>query len=94
MEWIDALGLAKKLSKVGSPKDAQSKINKKQGPKDIVRIDSPEQSVPGSQWHAHCKCGSGYHLDGSIHDTSRGRISFSKKTIEWLNTHDWSIYKK
>ena len=94
VEWVDALGLAKKLSQVGSPKDAQSKINKKQGPKDIVRIDSPEQSVPGSQWHAHCKCGSGYNLDGSIHDTSRGRISFSKKTIEWLNSHGWSIYKK
>ena len=92
--WVGPLGLARTGNKSSGPKVAQSKINKKQGPKDIVRIDSPEQSVPSSQWHAHCKCGSGYNLDGSIHHKSRGEVSFSKKTLDWLNDHGWSIPKQ
>ena len=95
VEWIDALGLAKKRVGVGgTPKQAQSKVNKDQAPGDITRIDEPEESVPSSQWHAHCKCGSGYNLDGTIHDKGKGKVSFSRKTIDWLNSHGWSIPTK
>ena len=95
VEWIDALGLAKKRVGVGgTPKQAQSKVNKDQAPGDITRIDEPEESVPSSQWHAHCKCGPGYNLDGTIHDKGKGKVSFSRKTIDWLNSHGWSIPTK
>ena len=93
--WVDPLGLAKKKGVVGgTPKQAQIKVNREQAPSDIVRIDEPEQSVPKSQWHAHCPCGSGYNLDGTIHDKGKGDVAFSKKTIEWLNNHGWEIPKK
>lgn len=93
--WIDPLGLAKKSGlSSGTPKQAQSKVNKDQAPADITRIDEPEQSVPNSQWHAHCKCGSGYNLDGTVHDKGKGDVTFSRKTIDWLNNHGWSIPPK
>jgi hypothetical protein len=34
--------------------------------KGTVKGDGSLLTVPHSQWHAHCKCGSGYNLDGSI----------------------------
>jgi RHS repeat-associated protein len=90
--WVDPSGLAKKGAQSGgTPKQAQSKVRRGQAPAEITRIDEPEQSVPSSQWHAHCKCGSGYNLDGSIHDKGKGDVTFSKKTKEWLNDHGWSI---
>ncbi|CAI8851894.1 RHS repeat protein [Pseudomonas chlororaphis] len=50
VEWIDPLGLAKNSGRsCGSPKQAQSKVNKDQAPADITRIDEPEYSVPNSQ---------------------------------------------
>lgn len=92
LNWVDPLGLAKKGAQSGgTPKQAQSKVRRGQAPAEITRIDEPEQSVPSSQWHAHCKCGSGYNLDGSIHDKGKGDVTFSKKTKEWLNDHGWSI---
>jgi len=36
----------------------------------------------------------GYNLDGSIHDKGKGEVKFSKKTIDWLNSHGWSIPAK
>ncbi|MNV21172.1 hypothetical protein D3C71_1121000 [compost metagenome] len=94
MEWIDPLGLAgKKGNSSGTPKQAQAKVAKGQAPSDITRIDGPEASVPNSQWHAHCKCGSGLNLDGSIHDKGRGDVTFSRKTIEWLRDHGWESLK-
>jgi hypothetical protein len=42
----------------------------------------------------HSKCGSGYNLDGSIHDKGKGGVTFSKKTIDWLNSYGWSIPSK
>lgn len=93
LKWIDPLGLAKVCSE-GSPKDAQKKIDKGQGPKDIKRIDEPEpDSVPGSQWHAHqTKSVKGrnpaLNQDGSAHD---GLPSFSKKTLKWLKAHGWKV---
>ncbi len=95
VDWIDPLGLAKNsVRSGGTPKQAQSKVNKDQAPAEITRIDEPEHSVPNSQWHAHCKCGSGYNLDGSIHDKGKGDVTFSRKTIDWLNNHGWSIPPK
>ncbi len=92
VNWIDPLGLAK-VKEQGTPKQAQRKVEKKQGPSEITRIDGPEISVPNSQWHAHCKCGSGYNQDGTIHDKGKGDVTFSRKTIEWLNIHGWKISK-
>lgn len=85
--WIDPYGLA------GCPKQAQNKVRKGQGPRDIHRIDAPEQSVPGSQWHAHqsqMKDGKrpALNQDGSYHD---GKPDFSKKTLKWLEEHGWTI---
>ncbi|MBC3256641.1 RHS domain-containing protein [Pseudomonas paralactis] len=95
VEWIDPLGLAKKKGgSGGTPKQAQTKVKREQAPPEIVRIDGPEQSVPNSQWHAHCPCGSGYNLDGTIHDKGKGDVTFSNKTIDWLNNHGWEIPKK
>ncbi|MBV6290214.1 RHS repeat-associated core domain-containing protein, partial [Pseudomonas aegrilactucae] len=92
INWVDPLGLSKKKEQ-GTPKQAQRKNEKKQGPSDITRIDEPEMSVPNSQWHAHCKCGSGYNQDGTVHDKGKGDVTFSRKTIDWLNDHGWSIEK-
>nr|WP_225777269.1 RHS repeat-associated core domain-containing protein [Pseudomonas sp. Marseille-Q3773] len=92
LEWIDPLGLAK-VKPSGTPKQAQQKVRREQAPTEITRIDAPEKDVPKSQWHAHCPCGSGYNQDGSIHDKGKGEVTFSKKTIEWLNTHGWRIEK-
>ncbi|NIF22818.1 RHS repeat-associated core domain-containing protein, partial [Candidatus Pantoea multigeneris] len=90
--WVDPLGLAKVVCS-GTPKDAQKKVTKGQGPKDIKRIDEPEQSVPGSQWHAHqTKPEKGknpaLNQDGSTHD---GPPSFTKKTLKWLQEHGWNV---
>jgi len=93
LTWSDPFGLAK-VCGGGSPKDAQKKIDKGQGPKDIKRIDEPEpDSVPGSQWHAHqTKSVKGknpaLNKDGSTHD---GPPSFHKKTLKWLKDHGWNV---
>jgi len=69
---VNPLGLAKVIC-AGTPKDALKNVNRGQGPKDINRIDEPEQSVPRCQWYAHqTKPEKGKHpasnQDGSIHD--------------------------
>jgi len=90
--WIDPWGLSKDTC-VGTPRDAQKKVERGQGPRDIKRIDEPEQSVPVSQWHAHqTKPEKGknpaLNQDGSIHD---GTPTFSKKTLKWLRSYGWNI---
>ncbi|KVF74560.1 hypothetical protein WS75_16085 [Burkholderia sp. FL-7-2-10-S1-D7] len=92
--WIDPLGLMGKPILGGTPKDAQKAVNKGQGPSDITRIDEPESSVPGSQWHAHCKCSAAINQDGSMHDKAKAKgksVSqlFSKKTLKWLQSFGW-----
>jgi uncharacterized protein RhaS with RHS repeats len=95
--WVDPWGLAKAPVKIKTPKDAQKAIDKGQGPhKDITRIDEPENSVPNSQWHAHCPCGAGINQDGSIHDEKKAKgksVSelFPKKALIWLKEHGWTI---
>ncbi|NML35517.1 RHS repeat-associated core domain-containing protein, partial [Paraburkholderia antibiotica] len=93
--WVDPLGLMGKPILGGTPKDAQKAVNKGQGPSDITRIDEPESSVPGSQWHAHCKCGAAINQDGSMHDKAKGKgksVSqlFSNKTLKWLQSFGWT----
>jgi len=88
LKVVDPLGL-----NGCTPKDAQRKVQRGQGPRDIKRIDAPEQSVPGSQWHAHQTTPvNGRHpalnLDGSSHD---GTPTFSRKTQDWLRNHGWNI---
>jgi len=85
--WVDPLGLAKNKSG-GTPKDAREKVNRGQGPRDIKRIDKPEQGVPGSQWHAHDHNGGALNQDGSIHDKCPG---FSNKVLRWLKDHGWNV---
>lgn len=82
IKWIDPLGLN------CTPRGAQQKVKKGQGPKQITRIDAPESSIPGSQWHAHGANGGARNLDGSIHDADP---KFSKKTLAWLAEHGWSV---
>ena len=86
--WIDPLGLA------GMPKDAQRRVLKDQGPKDITRIDRPEEQVPNSQWHAHCKCSAAINLDGTLHDAGKAKgksvQELFKKTLAWLKEHGWN----
>ncbi|MEN5160723.1 RHS repeat domain-containing protein [Achromobacter spanius] len=92
VEWVDPLGLArKKGGSSGTPNQAQMKVERGQAPSEITRIDEPAPSVPNSQWHAHCRCGSGLNLDGSIHDKVNGKVTFSRKTIQWLREHGWSV---
>jgi len=82
IKWIDPLGLD------CTPKGAQKKVRKGQGPRQITRIDAPESSVPGSQWHAHGSNGGAINLDGSIHDADP---KFSNKTLAWLREHGWNV---
>ena len=74
----------------GTPKDAQKKIKKGQGPNEISRIDAPQSNVPDSQWHAHGKgkWDGAINLDGSIHDSDP---KFSNKTKKWLREHGWKV---
>ena len=74
----------------GTPKDAQKKIKKRQGPNEISRIDAPQPNVPDSQWHAHGKgkWDGAINLDGSIRDSNP---KFSNKTRKWLREHGWKV---
>lgn len=82
IKWIDPLGLD------CTPKGAQKKVRRGQGPRQITRIDAPETSVPGSQWHAHGQNGGAINLDGNIHDADP---KFSNKTLAWLRKHGWNV---
>ncbi len=75
----------------GSAKDAQKKINKGQGPRDIDHIDSPNPDVPGSKWHAHGKGKrkGAVNTDGTIHDKHKGVPDLSGKSKKWLKNHGW-----
>jgi len=67
----------------GTPRQAQVKIGKRQGPRDIERIDEPG-SQPRGQWHTHTKDGA-INQDGTIR---HGNPSLTKKSIEWLRRHN------
>jgi hypothetical protein len=71
-----------------TPKDAQRAVKRGQGPREVTRIDGPESSVPGSQWHAHGRNGGALNLDGTIHDADP---YFSNGTLEWLRGFGWKV---
>jgi RHS repeat-associated protein len=81
-KWVDPLGL------LCLQRQAQIKIERGQGPREITRIDRPRDNVPGSQWHAHGKNGGARNLDGTIHDRDP---QFSRKTLDWLRDHGWNV---
>jgi hypothetical protein len=59
-----------------------------QGPREIGRIDRPEESVPGSQWHAQGR-GRGsaeVNTDGTFHDGNPDRLD---RVHDWLRSHGW-----
>jgi len=72
------------------PRRARADVAKGRGPKDISRIDGPQSSVPGSQFHAHDRFGGAMNLDGTFHDAIP---RFSNKTIEWLKSNGWAAPK-
>lgn len=81
---------AKKKKESGTPKEAREKVKKKQGPREIDRIDAPNQRVPKSQWHAHRHdTKGGLNQDGSFHDGKDPE--FGNQTLRWLRDHGWKI---
>nr|WP_265588415.1 RHS repeat-associated core domain-containing protein [Muribacter muris] len=75
---------------VGTPKDAQRKISRGQGSKNISMIHEPdEKNVPGPQWHAHDFGNEALNLDGSLHH--RNFPNFSKDDKDFLFCHGWNI---
>ncbi|WP_231623946.1 RHS repeat-associated core domain-containing protein, partial [Neisseria sp. 83E34] len=73
----------------GTPAQAESIVKKGRGPKGIKRIDRPELSVPGSQYHAHAHNNAALNLDGTIHDKHRGMPPFSKDDKDFLFCYGW-----
>ncbi|MFD8595647.1 DUF6531 domain-containing protein [Kitasatospora sp. NPDC059646] len=69
---------------------AQKTVKAGRGPSEIHRIDGPEESVPGSKWHAQKK-GRGspaLNQDGTFHD---GDPKYSQKTLAWLREYGWDV---
>lgn len=89
---MDPLGLAKNIP-TGTPNQARAQVLRGQAPGEITRIDRPNSSVPDSQFHATCACGSALNINGSIKDDFKGPLSFSKKTLEWLKRFGWEVPK-
>jgi hypothetical protein len=85
---VGALG----ISLMGTPSEAKSKVARGQGPSGIHRIDRPNSSVPGSQWHAHNGPGEGspaVNLDGT---PKHGDNSWITNAIrEFLKAHGWNL---
>jgi hypothetical protein len=69
---------------------AQKAVARGQGPRQIGRIDAPEESVPGSQWHAQGpgKGSPGINMDGTYHD---GNPNWPTQVIQWLIGYGWQI---
>ncbi|MFB9890471.1 polymorphic toxin-type HINT domain-containing protein [Planobispora takensis] len=68
---------------------AQKEVLRGRGPSEVHRIDAPEESIPGSKWHAQKK-GRGspaLNQDGTFHD---GDPKYSEKTHEWLRQYGWN----
>jgi uncharacterized protein YukE len=71
-------------------KTAQRIIDSDGGPREITRIDAPEESVPGSQWHAQGRGrGSpGLNIDGTPHD---GDPNWPERVLSWLRQYGWNV---
>ncbi|MEU6079273.1 RHS repeat-associated core domain-containing protein [Streptomyces sp. NPDC047108] len=69
-------------------RQARNEVRRGRGPDEVHRIDPPEETVPGSKWHAQKK-GTGspaLNQDGTFHD---GDPRFSNKTMKWLRKYGW-----
>ncbi|WP_233441785.1 type VI secretion system tip protein TssI/VgrG [Aggregatibacter actinomycetemcomitans] len=74
----------------GTPAQARNIVNiNRRGPKGIKRIDRPEESVPGSQYHAHAYNDAALNVDGTVHDKHRGMPPFSKDDKDFLFCYGW-----
>ena len=74
----------------GSAAQASNIVNiNRRGPKGIKRIDKPEESVPGSQYHAHAYNDAALNVDGTVHDKHRGMPPFSKDDKDFLFCYGW-----
>ena len=70
---------------VGAPAQASNIVNiNRRGPKGIKRIDRPEESVPGSQYHAHVYNDAVLNVDGIRHDKHHGVPPFGKDDRDFL----------
>jgi hypothetical protein len=71
-------------------KAAQREVKAGRAPKEIHRIDAPEEHIPGSQWHAQGPgVGSpGINLDGTFHDGDPG---WSSGVLGWLREFGWDV---
>jgi hypothetical protein len=69
---------------------AQKLVEKGQAPREIGRIDEPEESVPGSQWHAQGpgRGASGINIDGTYHD---GNPNWPSRVLDWLREFGWNV---
>ena len=75
---------------MGTPAQARNIVNiNRRGPKGIKRIDKPEESVPGSQYHAHAYNDAALNVDGTVHDKHRGMQLFSKDDKDFLFCYGW-----
>lgn len=75
---------------MGTPAQARNIVNiNRRGPKGIKRIDKPEESVPGSQYHAHAYNDAALNVDGTVHDKHRGMPPFSKDDKDFLFCYGW-----
>lgn len=72
----------------GTPRQAQGKVRKGQGPKDIVHIHK-SHGQPGGQWHVHTRDGGAINLDGTKSHAGPGNIA--KKSLDWLRNHGWKL---
>jgi len=74
-------------AKPSSPGKMQKEVEKGQAPKEVDRVDHPH--IPGQLPHVHYKDKTSSNNDGTTHDKGNGQPKPSKKTKEWLKTHNW-----
>ncbi|MBB6570711.1 hypothetical protein HPO96_26755 [Kribbella sandramycini] len=69
---------------------AQREVDRGRAPREIGRIDGPEKTVKGSQWHAQGRSrgAAGINMDGSFHD---GNPQWSRRTYQWLRNYGWNV---
>ncbi|HWE88804.1 MAG TPA: RHS repeat-associated core domain-containing protein [Pseudonocardiaceae bacterium] len=101
LTWLDPLGLICEDPAARDPdeldklaRQAQREIGRGTAPSPVLRqvhrIDGPEQSIPGSQWHAQ-RSGRGapaLNQDGTFR---HGDPGFSRKTLDWLRQFGWDV---
>jgi RHS repeat-associated protein len=69
---------------------ARNLVRTGKAPREIGRIDAPEEHVPGSQWHAQGpRTGDpGFNMDGTFHD---GDPQWPNRVLDWLRQFGWNV---